>query len=200
MFRIFIVLRSFISPSGAQHRPYIGPKRAPKSTQMGVSDWPSHSLFGFDVGKPRKTDLGPFWDPLGPLLGPSWVHLGAILGQSWAILGPSRAIWGHLGVILGHLGNTLGDLWHICGIFGHLRFVSTAFWGYVRACLEHFRQSLLHLAPFSDTSYVQVYIHSLVVFRHTQDTRRRSPPQARFPFPCLDRFILRPLGALLGLS
>ena len=36
MFRIFIVLRGLISPHGAQHRPNMGPKRAPKSAQKGV--------------------------------------------------------------------------------------------------------------------------------------------------------------------
>ena len=38
MFRIFIVLRSLMSPHGAQHGPNMGPKRAPKSAQIGVSD------------------------------------------------------------------------------------------------------------------------------------------------------------------
>ena len=38
MFRIFIVLRGLKSPHGAQHRPNMGPKRAPKSAQIRISD------------------------------------------------------------------------------------------------------------------------------------------------------------------
>ena len=93
----------------------MGPKRA--------STWPQHGpkwafqigwgspFFGFDVGTPRKTDLGP-------ILGPTWGHLGAILGHlgpSWAHLGP---ILGHLGPILGHLGPILGLSWAFLGPFG----------------------------------------------------------------------------------
>ena len=39
--------------------------------------WP---FFGFRLQEPRKTDFGPSWAHLGPILGPSWAHLGPILG------------------------------------------------------------------------------------------------------------------------
>ena len=37
MLRLFIVLRSLLSPSGAQHRPNMGPKRAPKTAQTWIA-------------------------------------------------------------------------------------------------------------------------------------------------------------------
>ena len=58
MFRTLIVLSGFVSPHGAQHRPNMGPKRAPKSAfEIGEGS----PFFGFDVGKPWKTDLGAIW-------------------------------------------------------------------------------------------------------------------------------------------
>ena len=87
----------------------MGPKMAPTWAQEGPPKRPKSTFeieggapfFGFDGGKPRKTDLGAIWDPswgpLGPSLaplGPSWGHLGAILGHLGDILGPS---WAHLG-------------------------------------------------------------------------------------------------------
>ena len=85
MFRIFIVLRSLISPHGAQHRPNMGPKRAPKSAQKGVSHWPGVSLFRLRCWKALEDRFG---SDLGPLLGPFGAHLGRLWGQLGAILGP----------------------------------------------------------------------------------------------------------------
>ena len=94
MFRTFIVLRGLVNPRRLQHRPNKGPKRAPKSAQITFQIDPGSPFYGFYVGRPRKIDLGPIWNPswghLGPISGPSW----AILGSSWAILGPS---WAYLG-------------------------------------------------------------------------------------------------------
>ena len=143
MLRAFIVLRSLMSPHGAQLGPNMGPKRAPKSTKIDVLDWPGVSLFrlrcwkaledrfGSDLGAllgPFGAHLGRLWGQLGAILGhlgPSWGHLGAILVPSWAILGPSSASLGHLGRFGSHLGRLWGQLGAILGhlgaILGHLR-------------------------------------------------------------------------------
>ena len=90
-----------LSPTWAPRGP---PKRPKSAFDIGLGT----PLFGFDVGKPWKIDLGTIWGPswghLGPILGVS----GANLGPSWAILGPS---WGHLGAVLGHLGAIFGPTW-----------------------------------------------------------------------------------------
>ena len=104
MFRTFIVLRSLMSPHGVQHRPNMGPKRTPKSTQIRVGDWRGVSLFrlrcwkalGDRFGSDLEANLGPFGVHLGRL----WGELGAILGQFGALLGLS---WALLGVNLGTL-------------------------------------------------------------------------------------------------
>ena len=86
MFRFFIVLRGLMSPHKVQLGPNIsptwaprGPKNRPKSASQIDLGTP---FFGFDVGRPWKTDLGAIWEP-------SWGHLGPILGASGAILGAS---------------------------------------------------------------------------------------------------------------
>ena len=118
MFLTFIVLRRVMSPHGAQHGPNMAPRWPQNRPKSAFQIDGGTACFGFDVGKPWGTGLGPSWDPswapLGPLLGPSWAilgHLGAILGPSWAILGylrailvPSGAILGPSWAILGHLG------------------------------------------------------------------------------------------------
>ena len=98
MFRFFIVLRGLKSPPRVQHRPHMGPKRIPKSAQMGGSDWGRHSLFrlrcwkafedrfGSDLGPllgGSGAEVGPLWGPLGP----RWGSVGLPLGPSWAYLG-----------------------------------------------------------------------------------------------------------------
>ena len=112
MFRFFIVLRSSMSPSGAQHRPYMGPKRGQKLLPRGWNLWGRVSLFRLPSS---KASWDRFWTRLGPVLGPSWAHLGLILGPSWTI-------WGHLGpilgaslAILGTLEDILGQCWPILG-------------------------------------------------------------------------------------
>ena len=37
MFRIFLILSGLLSPPGAQHRPHMGPKKAPKSAQTWIA-------------------------------------------------------------------------------------------------------------------------------------------------------------------
>ena len=117
MFRIVIVLRSLISPHGAQHRPNMGPKRAPKTAQIGVSLWPGHSLFRLRCWKALEDRFGSDW---GPSWGPSWAPLGptwAPPGPSWAPLGPT---WGHLGHMWGSLGPSWVHLGGQLGSFGAL--------------------------------------------------------------------------------
>ena len=104
MFRTFIVLRSLMSPHGAQHRPNMGPKRATKTAQMGVSDWAGVSFFRLRCWKALEdrfgAHLGASWGSSWALLAPSWALLGpswALLAPSWALLGPS---WGPLGALL----------------------------------------------------------------------------------------------------
>ena len=80
-----------------------GPQNRPKSAFQIDGGSP---FFGFDVGRPWKTDLGAIWDPLGAHLGRLWGHLGAILGQLGAILGP-------LGALLGQIGHIWGSTWVI---------------------------------------------------------------------------------------
>ena len=75
--------------------PNMGPTWAPRGGQKRPKILfqidPESPFFGFDVGKPWKTDFGAIW-------GPSWGPLGPILGASGANLGPS---WAHLGGQLG---------------------------------------------------------------------------------------------------
>ena len=119
------------------HRPNIAPTWVPR----GLQNWPKSAsqigvgtpFFGFDVGKPWKTDLGAIWAPSsgrwGVILGvsgssleSSWAHLGlfgAILVPSSAILGASSAALGHLGVILGSFGN---DASHVAAAASAARF------------------------------------------------------------------------------
>ena len=99
MFRIFIVLRRLRRAPGAQHRPHMGPKRAPKSAQIPVSDWGGVSLFRLRC---RKALEERFWTALGPLLGPFGAHLGPL--------------WGLLGAILGPFGPSLGPSWALLGV------------------------------------------------------------------------------------
>ena len=96
-------------------------------------------FFGFDVGRPWKTDLGAIWRPswghLGPILGAS----GANLGAFGANLGPSWANLGNLGAILGHLGAILVPSWAFLGppgaILGHLGAVLGPSWSHLGAIL-----------------------------------------------------------------
>ena len=87
--------------------PNMGPTWAPRGAQKrpkSAFEIGGGSLFfGFDVGKPWETDLGP-------ILGPSWGLLGPILGPLGAHLGPSWGLWGTFGAILGPLGGQLGSL------------------------------------------------------------------------------------------
>ena len=96
-----------------------GPKRAsrgPPRRPKKVFHYNQGTLFSrSDVGKPWKTDLGPFWDT-------SWATLGPLLGPSWAILGPSRAILApsccHFGPSCNHLGPSFGRLGPLLGHLG----------------------------------------------------------------------------------
>ena len=139
MFRCFIVLRSLMSPHGAQHGPTWAPRGPQKRPKSAFEIGGGSPFFGFDVGNPGKTDLGAIWGPswgsLGPTwghLGPSWGHLGAILGH----LGPS---WGHLGAILGRLGAIFGPCWAILGHIGPS-------WGHLGTSLGDLGAILDHLA------------------------------------------------------
>ena len=107
--------------------PNIGPTWAPRGPQKrpkSAFDIDRGSpFFGFDVGRPWKTDLGAIWGPswghLGPILGASGANLGAFganLGPSWANLGAS---WARLVVNFAPLGRA-----------DHLG-------GYLRPCAEH---------------------------------------------------------------
>ena len=94
VFRTYIVLRRVLSPHGAQHGPKWGPREAQKRPKKLFQIDLGSPFFGFDVGRPWKTDLGAIW-------GPSWGPLGPILGASGAILGPLG------GVNMGSLGRLM---------------------------------------------------------------------------------------------
>ena len=121
MVRIFIVLRSFTNPHGPQHGPYMGPRGPQNRPKWAGEIGEGTPFYGFDVGRPWKTDLGtiwaPSWGPLGPILGasganlePYWAHLGlfgTILDPLGGQLGSFRALADHLEAIVCHLWNIL---------------------------------------------------------------------------------------------
>ena len=72
-------------------------------------------FFGFDVGRPWKTDLGPIrgpsWGPLGLILGASGANLGAILGHLGPFFKLAWVPWAYLGAFFGDLGPSWRYVW-----------------------------------------------------------------------------------------
>ena len=116
MLRFFIVLRSLIWVlMGPNISPIWTPREGQRRPKSAFEIDPGTPFFGFDVGKPWKTDLGPIWPPSWGSLAPILGVFGVNLGPSWARMGPS---WGHVGAVLGHLVAILGLSWPSWGHFG----------------------------------------------------------------------------------
>ena len=93
---------------GPNMGPTWAPRGPPKRPKSAFEIDPGSPFFGFDVGRPWKTDLGAIWDP-------SWGPLGPILGASGANLGPS---WANLGASWAHFGVNLAPLGHLLTMWG----------------------------------------------------------------------------------